>query len=112
MHKKSLEAAEHFKNDMTSASRDGCDTQMTSSDDLDGSPINLAAKYPNLHAQQSPSQNHDRDEIRSNSIATLRAKAQDYQARLMEDSTTVKTLPDPRKNHQVLRDPNKPDTEI
>ena len=122
MHKKSLEAAEHFKNEDLNAangnnsntcSRDGYDMPMTYSEERDGSPINLAAKYPNMHVidsqqqQQPTSQNKDRDDIRTSSIASLRAKAQEHCARLMGDSP-AKQFPDPRKS-QVLKDPNKPD---
>lgn len=122
MHKKSLEAAEHFKNeDLTSASREGCDTQMTSGDEFDGSPspINLAAKYNmnigiNSDQQQSTpvgsgtTSSQNKEEIRSNSIASLRAKAQEHCLRLMGDSS-VKTTPERR--NQILRDPNKPEME-
>ncbi|XP_055335458.1 visual system homeobox 2-like [Paramacrobiotus metropolitanus] len=126
MHKKSLEAAEHFKNeDMTNGSRDGCDTQLTSasSDDFDGSPINLAGKFGMLSANGADQQmgigdtiihSQKKEEIRSNSIASLRAKAQEHCLRLMGDTggkSNINNINDHRRNQvlAIVRDANKTD---
>lgn len=114
MHKKSLEAAEHFKNeDSINANRDSGESQLTCVDDMDGTPIDLVAKFnshshPNSELQQTMpgGATQCKEKIRSNSIASLRAKAQEHCLRLMEDSSGKGGN---ERRSQVLRDPNKPE---
>lgn len=116
MHRKSLEAAEHLKDDNTTSSdheestsmrTDASDSSATSSQQpSQPPPPNHAAPgdkdqqqqqqqpHPSLAGQQA--YNDDPEAFRNNSIACLRAKAQEHSAKLLNHNLMLHIRPNPQ----------------
>ncbi|KAJ8912656.1 hypothetical protein NQ315_012732, partial [Exocentrus adspersus] len=113
MHRKSLEAAEHLKEDTTTNSdheestsmrTDASDSSVASSqpsqtqnhvasNEKDLSPT-TGPQHPSLGGQQT--YNDDPEAFRNNSIACLRAKAQEHSAKLLNHNLMLHVRPNPQ----------------
>lgn len=112
MHRKSLEAAEHLKDDngtssdheeSTSMRTDASDSSATSSQQQPQPQPNRSASgekepqpqpHPSIAGQQT--YNDDPEAFRNNSIACLRAKAQEHSAKLLNHNLMLHIRPNPQ----------------
>ncbi|KAG5891634.1 hypothetical protein JTB14_001804 [Gonioctena quinquepunctata] len=108
MHRKSIEAAEHLKDDNTNSDHeettsmrtDASDTSATSSQPPNHVPNNDSTPDPQhpagnggVNSQQAYPE--DPEAFRNNSIACLRAKAQEHSAKLLNHNLMLQVRPQP-----------------
>lgn len=108
MHRKSLEAAEHLKEDSTNS-----DHEETTSMRTDASDTSASSNQPSQQQQQQSSHvtqsetdiasinaqqsyPEDPEAFRNNSIACLRAKAQEHSAKLLNHNILLNARPNPQ----------------
>ncbi|KAJ8927162.1 hypothetical protein NQ314_020435 [Rhamnusium bicolor] len=108
MHRKSIEAAEHLKDDNTNSDHeettsmrtDVSDTSATSSQPPQTQPNHVTSgekdqqPLPSINGQQAYSE--DPEAFRNNSIACLRAKAQEHSAKLLNHNLMLHVRPNPQ----------------
>lgn len=100
MHRKSLEAAEHLKDDSVNSDHEETTSMRTDASDTSASS-NQPPQPPTIHGTQSEKdssqingqQNYSEDPeaFRNNSIACLRAKAQEHSAKLLTHNLMMHT---------------------
>ncbi|XP_072383479.1 uncharacterized protein [Diabrotica undecimpunctata] len=106
MHRKSLEAAEHLKEDnnnsdheeTTSMRTENSDTSATSSQPPISQPNHVTSNTSGEKETTPPSYPEDPEAFRNNSIACLRAKAQEHSAKLMNHNLMMQIRPGPTTN--------------
>ncbi|CAG9832299.1 unnamed protein product [Diabrotica balteata] len=106
MHRKSLEAAEHLKEDnnnsdheeTTSMRTENSDTSATSSQPPISQPNHVTSNTSGEKETSPPSYPEDPEAFRNNSIACLRAKAQEHSAKLMNHNLMMQIRPGPTTN--------------
>ncbi|KAF5302880.1 hypothetical protein FQA39_LY02060 [Lamprigera yunnana] len=97
MHRKSIEAAQHLKDqencnsnssdheETTSMRTDASDTSVTSNQQLPQKSNHQSTNPPEKEAHHNQSFPDDPEVFRNNSIACLRAKAQEHSAKIMNN---------------------------
>lgn len=105
MHRKSLEAAQHLKEDSTNSDHEETTSMRTDASDTSASSNQLPPQQSSngiqnekdissMNVQQSYPE--DPEAFRNNSIACLRAKAQEHSAKLLNHNLMIQSRPNPQ----------------
>lgn len=100
MHRKSLEAAEHLKDDTNNSDHEETTSMRTENSDTSATssqppPSQQTHVISNDAKDSQPSYPEDPEAFRNNSIACLRAKAQEHSAKLMNHNLMMHMRPSP-----------------